>query len=512
MTDILLTTLNARYIHTAFGLRYLKSNLLELKDSCEIQEYTIQQDPGEIVAAVIATAPKILGVGVYIWNVSQVKAVLERIKVLRPEIQIVLGGPEISYAKEEHPLKALADYIITGEGEVSFYHLAKKLLKGQKPLLRVIAGEQPDVTTMALPYSLYNSEDLKNRILYVEASRGCPFKCEFCLSSLDQKVRAFDLDLFLKDMDALWQQGARQFKFVDRTFNLSAKTCTTILSFFHERLDADTFLHFEMIPDRLPEAVKGWIQRFPPGAIQFEIGIQTLNPEVAARISRKQDYEKTRTNFRFLTEETGVHIHADLILGLPGETIDSIENGFNELLAMNPHEIQVGILKRLPGTPIDRHSAEFEMVFNPSTPYEILQNNTLSFETVQRLKHFARYFDAFINSGHFKNTWLWFCEQTSTFATWLHFCDWLYNKTGQTHKLSMTNRAQYLFEFLTQARQQDAQRAQGMIEKDLVRNKHKGRPQFNKKAAELQTQKKATSGSQRQQRHQTFTTRAQPAG
>jgi hypothetical protein len=311
-------------------------------------------------------------------------------------------------------------------------------------------------------------------------------------------------------MDALWQQGARQFKFVDRTFNLSANTCTTILSFFHERLDADTFLHFEMIPDRLPDAVKDWIQRFPPGVIQFEIGIQTLNPEVAARISRKQDYEKTRTNFRFLTEETGVHIHADLILGLPGETLESIEHGFNELLAMNPHEIQVGILKRLPGTPIDRHSADFDMVFNPATPYEILQNNTLPFETVQRLKHFARYFDAFINSGHFKKTWLWFCEQTSTFASWLHFCDWLYNKTGQTHKLSMTNRAQYLFEFLTQEHQVPTATSQSMIEDDLVRNRYKGRPQFNKSRVEKELQKKSSSGSQRQQRHQAFTTRAQP--
>ena len=237
----------------------------------------------------------------------------------------------------------------------------------------------------------------------------------------------------------------------------------------------------------------------------MKIGIQTLNPEVAKRISRKQDYEKTHDNFAFLTKHTGVHIHADLILGLPGETLDSIEKGFNTLLAMNPHEIQVGILKRLPGTPIDRHTAQFEMVYNPSTPYEILQNSTLNFETMQRLKHFARYFDAFINSGHFKQTWQWFCAQTSAFQMWLSFCDWLYATTQQTHKLSMTNRAQYLFDFLTQEAFVPETLAQEMLEQDLARNKHKGRPKFSKNLSQGPKKTKQT-GSQRQQRHQDFTT------
>ena len=356
MAEILLTTLNARYIHAAFGLRYLKANLLDLQDKCEILEFTIQQDPALILEAIVERSPKILGIGVYIWNVPQIRQVLERLKKVRPDIQVILGGPEISYADESHPLWPLADFIVTQEGEVSFQRLCKQLLEGKKPLLKVIPGELSPVDDLVLPYALYSDEDLQNRILYVEASRGCPFKCEFCLSSLDQKVRAFDLEVFLAAMDQLWKRGARQFKFVDRTFNLSPKTCVAILKFFHERCDADTFLHFEMIPDRLPDAVKTWIEKFPPGVIQFEIGIQTLNPEVAARISRKQDYEKTRNNFRYLKEHTGVHIHADLILGLPGETLESISRGFDELLAMGPNEIQVGNLKRLPGTPIQSHA------------------------------------------------------------------------------------------------------------------------------------------------------------
>ncbi|MBL92505.1 MAG: B12-binding domain-containing radical SAM protein [Myxococcales bacterium] len=512
MTDILLTTLNAKYIHTAFGLRYLKSNMLDLEDKCEILEFTIQQDPALILEALVQRKPKIVGFGVYIWNVKQIQCVLERLRVVAPEIIVVLGGPEISYATEAHPLWGLANYVVTQEGEVSFYQLAKKLLNGQKPLLKVVAGELPAVQHMNLPYALYSDEDLQNRILYVEASRGCPFKCEFCLSSLDQKVRAFELDRFLGEMDKLWQRGARQFKFVDRTFNLSSKTCIAILQFFYERYETGTFLHFEMIPDRLPEAIKEWITKFPAGAIQFEIGIQTLNPEVAARISRKQDYEKTRANFDFLTKETGVHIHADLILGLPGETLESIATGFDELLAMNPHEIQVGILKRLPGTPIARHSEDFDMRFNPATPYEILSNNTLSFETVNRLKRFARYFDAFINSGHFKTTWAWFCQRETPFHTWLNFSDWLYQKTGQTHKLSMTNRANYLYEFLTVVSQVAHEEASQLIQADLRRNKHKGVPSFLQTTRTDKKRPARAVADRRQRRHQNVTTEAAPAG
>ena len=512
MTDILLTTLNAKYIHTAFGLRYLKSNLLELKDNCEILEFTIQQDPAVILETLVERKPKILGVGVYIWNVKQIQCVLERLRVIAPEIKIVLGGPEISYANETHPLWGLADYVVTQEGEVSFYGLANKLLSGQKPLLKVVPGELPSVQDMVLPYALYSDEDLQNRILYVEASRGCPFKCEFCLSSLDQKVRAFDLDHFLDEMDKLWQRGARQFKFVDRTFNLSSKTCTAILQFFYERYEEGTFLHFEMIPDRLPESIKEWIKKFPAGTIQFEIGIQTLNPEVATRISRKQDYAKTKANFQFLKEETGVHIHADLILGLPGENLESIEQGFDELLAMDPHEIQVGILKRLPGTPIDRHTEAFNMRFNPATPYEILSNSTLSFETVNRLKRFARYFDAFINSGHFKVTWSWFCRREKTFQTWLHFSDWLYKKTGQTHKLSMTNRANYLYAFLTSEYQLSKEEAAQLILADLNRNKHKGTPNFLQATPKEKKRPARAIADRRQRRHQNITTEAAPTG
>src|SRR6185312_9197727 len=174
-----------------------------------------------------------------------------------------------------------------------------------------------------LPYHLYTPQDIAHRVIYVEASRGCPFRCEFCLSSLDVPVRNVPLDAFLSQLHRLLDRGVRQFKFVDRTFNLNLNISRPILQFFHERYEPGMFLHFEMIPDRLPEALRDPIRKFPPGALQFEVGIQTFNEEVAARISRRQDNARLSDNLRFLREQTGVHVHADLIVGLPGETIES---------------------------------------------------------------------------------------------------------------------------------------------------------------------------------------------
>ncbi|MEZ5447883.1 MAG: radical SAM protein [Thiolinea sp.] len=271
--------------------------------------------------------------------------------------------------------------MITGPGEDSFRQLCEQLLDGQRPLNKVIPGIRAALPQLASPYPWYSDEDLRNRFIYVEASRGCPFKCEFCLSALDKTAYPFELEAFLQDMDRLWQRGLRNFKFVDRTFNLKAATTARILDFFLERLDEQTFLHFELIPDHLPDALRERIQRFPPGSLQFEIGIQSFNPEVQALISRKQDNETSKANLRWLREHSHAHLHTDLIFGLPGEDLDSFAAGFDTLVALQPHEIQVGILKRLRGTPIIRHTEAFRMIYNPQPPYNILSTDRVGFAT-----------------------------------------------------------------------------------------------------------------------------------
>jgi hypothetical protein len=337
---------------------------------------------------------------------------------------------------------------------------------------KIIPAEPPDFSQIVLPYDLYTDDDIAHRIIYVEASRGCPFTCEFCLSSLDIPVRQVPLPALLEQLQRLLDRGVKQFKFVDRTFNLNMDISKAILEFFLERCQPGHFFHFEMIPDRLPEALREVIAKFPPGALQFEVGVQTFNEAVGAAIKRRQNYERLEDNFRFLRSQTGVHIHADLIAGLPGETLESFAAGFDRLIALGPQEIQVGILKRLRGTPIVRHDAEWQMIYNPHPPYEILQNKLIDFATMQRLRRFARYWDLVGNSGNFVGTTplIWnnvaqashlpgpvrkenLAGETpaphSPFHAFLRFSEWLHARTGRTDSIALVRLMELLFEFLT---------------------------------------------------------------
>jgi radical SAM superfamily enzyme YgiQ (UPF0313 family) len=448
MPDIVLATLNAKYIHAAFGLRYLFANLGDLQPRAVIVEFDINQRPLDIAEALLARQPKILGLGVYIWNVVETAEVVAIIKRVRPEVQIVLGGPEVSFETQPQEIVRLADHVITGEGDLKFAQVCRVLLGGGI-LPKIIPAELPEFSRLALPYEFYTDADIAHRIVYVEASRGCPFTCEFCLSSLDIPVRAVPLDRFLAELQNLLDRGLRQFKFVDRTFNLNIATSRAILEFFLGRHRPGNFYHFEMIPDRLPVELREVIAKFPPGALQFEVGVQTFNPEVGQNISRRQNYERLADNLNFLRRQTCVHIHADLIVGLPGETAGSFAAGFDRLIALGPQEIQVGILKRLRGTPIVRHDAEWQMVYNPQPPYEILQNRLIDFATMQRFRRFAKYWDLVGNSGNFVATAPLLWRDASPCANFLRLTDWLYARLGRTDTIALARLAELVFEFLT---------------------------------------------------------------
>jgi len=450
MADIVLTTLNAKYIHPAFGLRYLFANLGHLQPRATLVEFDINQRPVDILERLLAHSPAIIGLGVYIWNARAAADLVALLKRVRPGVTVILGGPEVSFESEHQAICQAADYVLCGEADLKFAEVCAAVLDGHPPAQKVIQAELPDFSRLALPYHLYSADDIANRILYVEASRGCPFSCEFCLSSLDIPVRQVPLENFLAGMDLLLRRGARQFKFVDRTFNLNARVSSAILEFLWKRYQPGMFFHFEMVPDRLPESLREIIQQFPPGSLQFEVGIQSFNPEVGALIQRRQDYEKLEENLRFLRENTGIHIHADLIVGLPGETVQSFAAGFDRLVALRPHEIQVGILKKLRGTPIARHDGPWQMVYSPEPPYEILQNKLIHFEMMQRLRRFARYWDLVGNSGNFSQTLplLW-VPAGSPFQTFLDWSDWLYQQTGRTESIALLRLAELWFRYLT---------------------------------------------------------------
>ena len=478
MPDILLTTLNAKYPHCAFGLRYLFANLGELRSRAEMIEFTINDALLEVLDAIVSRSPKIVGVGVYIWNIEPATRLVAALKRLRPDIIVVLGGPEVSFEVDEQPIVQLADYVITGEGDLAFAKLCCSLLNGSRPAEKIIAAEVPRLDDVALPYDFYSDEDIAHRVIYVEASRGCPFTCEFCLSALDIPVRQFPLEQFLSAIEKLLDRGCQAFKFVDRTFNLNPRVSRAILQFFLDRMRPGLFLHFEMIPDRLPDSLREMIVQFPPAVLQFEVGVQTFSDDVAELISRRQDNEHLAANFRFLREQTGVHIHADLIAGLPGEPLDSFAAGFDRLLALRPQEIQVGILKRLRGTPIIRHNDAEQMIYSPAAPYEVLSTRVLSAADLGRVRRFARVWDLLGNSGNFVETLPLLWRDESPFGTLWQLTEWLFNRLGRFVGIPLLKLTELVFEFATTQLGLDADEVGPTLLRDYQRHGRSDLPLF----------------------------------
>lgn len=477
-SDILLITLNATYQHASFGLRYLKANLRELKPNAQILEFTLEQSPRQIVETVLRFEPKIVGFGVYIWNTRQTQEVVSVLKKLRPELVIILGGPEVSYETESQAITQIADCTIQSEAEILFYQVCRDFLGQNIRPAKIVSGALPDIKQLESPYTEYTDEDIRNRVIYVEASRGCPYRCEFCLSSLDKEVRAFPLEKFLLDMQQLLDRGVRQFKFVDRTFNLSIPTSQAILKFFLDRISLGLFLHFEMVPDRLPIELREIIQKFPKGSLQFEIGIQTWNPEVATLISRRQNLEKVKDNFSFLTQQTHAHLHADLIVGLPGETLQSFQKGFDAVSQLGSSEIQVGILKRLKGTPIIRHDKPWEMLYQEEPPFSVLQTKTMDFTTIQELSRFAKFWDLFANSGNFPKLMTWVRSHPSVFDVFWEFSHFLSKRHPKTHSIALVKLVESAWRFLTEEKKVEQVIAREMLLYDYCGRVKRDIPEF----------------------------------
>jgi radical SAM superfamily enzyme YgiQ (UPF0313 family) len=476
MAEILLATLNAQYAHCAFGLRYLLANLGDLKSRTAIVEFECTRRTVDIVETLLAYEPRLVALGVYIWNIEQTTRLVAELKALRPELLIVLGGPEVSYETDDLEIVRLADCVITGEADRTFPRVCAELLETGKVAKRIVQAPICGFEELELPYEHYTEHDIARRVVYVEASRGCPYECEFCLSSLEIPVRQAPLDRFLECLQALLDRGLNQFKFVDRTFNLNVKTSRAILEFFLERYRPGLFLHFEMIPDRFPEALRECVERFPPMSLQFEVGLQTFNNEVAALIHRRQNNDLAFANLRWLREQTSVHIHADLIAGLPGESFGSFAAGFDRLVELGPHEIQVGLLKRLRGTPIARHDVPWQMVYSPRAPYEVLQTRLIDFATMQRLRRFARYWDLVANSGNFVESAPLIWQGAGPFSGFMSFCDWLYAESGQTSGVSLVRLAEFVFRYLTERQQMPSSAAAHAVWRDYCRSGRSDRP------------------------------------
>ncbi len=481
MSRIILSTLNARYMHTAFGLRYLYANMGEpLRSQTKLLEFTIHQRPTDIAEKLLGENPEIIGFGVYIWNVMEVSAVVVILKTIKPDITIVLGGPEVSFYPDVPVITEQADYVISGPAELSFYQLCEQILAANEPENKFINGELQPLGSLELPYRYYADQDIKNRLIYVEASRGCPFKCEFCLSSLDKTAKAFPLESFLSEIKQLLGRGARNFKFIDRTFNLKVSSSVTILEFFLQHMCDDLYLHFEVVPDNLPDKLRDVLQRFPANSLQFEIGVQSFDPKIQKLISRHQDNDKTRENIRWLRENTGAHLHADLIFGLPEDTLENFSDSFDQLVNLRPQEIQLGILKRLRGAPINRHTDCYDMRYNQDAPYNLLSTIDIDFVTMQRVNRFARFWDLIANSGRFQAT-LPVILGESPFERFLRLSDKLYQRSGSTWKIALKRLFEMIFIELIDTFNINSDVARELLLCDYQKTGIKGSPDFQSK-------------------------------
>lgn len=472
-TKILLTTLNARYMHTAFGLRYLYANMGELQSQTQIVEFTIQEQPINIAEKLLSYQPKIICFSAYIWNITELSSIISLIREISPQVKLIIGGPEVSHAPDLPAVCEQVDYVISGAGEKSLPDLCAQLLANKKPLNKLVDGVILPLEQLNMPYEYYTDEDIKNRLIYVEASRGCPFKCEFCLSALDKTAKPFSLDAFLAEMDKLFQRGVRNFKFIDRTFNLKVSTSVRILEFFLERMCDDLYLHFEVVPDNLPDALKDVLVKFPPNSLQFEIGVQTFDPTIQQLISRKQNNDKTKENIQWLRQHTGAHLHTDLIFGLPEDTLENFADSFDQLYALNPQEIQLGILKRLRGAPLNRHNEDYQLKYNPSAPYNILTTDRIDFATMQRVNRFAKFWDMIGNSGRFANA-LPLMMGDAPFERFMLLSDALYLQAGSSWKIALKRLFELIYIVMTQTLQLDEALVQAALAQDYARTSYKG--------------------------------------
>ncbi len=395
-----LITLNAKFIHSSLSLRYLRNASRNAGyNNVWVREYVINQPIWKIAAEIQKLKPEVLGVGIYIWNRSQSLELIERLQKQMPHLKIAVGGPEVSFEKEG----SLPYPVISGEGEKKWVEFLDLVQKDEPPSDEVLKRWRTYGTDLPELIPAYLEEDfpkLKNRIVYFETSRGCPYLCSFCLSALDKTVRYFDDATIRNQIAKLFSAGIKKIKFVDRTFNLKPSRMKDLMQWLIQ-FKGNEF-HFEVVGDILTPEILNFLETVPAGMFQFEIGIQTTTESVQETIQRKQSNQKLFATIQRLVEQDRIHFHCDLIFGLPGETLQHIQMSLCKVMALKPHELQLGFLKFLPGAPINNLVEEHQYLYQSTPPYELISHQNLSSEEVLYLKHFVDIFDRYYNSKRFR--------------------------------------------------------------------------------------------------------------
>ena len=419
-----LITLNAKFIHSSLSLRYLRNASRNAGyQNVWIREFVINQPIWKIASEIQKLKPEVLGVGIYIWNRNESLELIERLQKQIPLLKIVVGGPEVSFEKEN----SLPYPVISGEGEKKWLEFLELTGKKETPTQEVLTRWRTfgtDLPELISPYLKEDFPHLKNRIVYFETSRGCPYLCSFCLSALDKTVRYFDEASIQSQVQELISAGIKKIKFVDRTFNLKPRRMKDLMQWLTQ-FKSNEF-HFEVVGDILTADILDFLATVPPGMFQFEIGIQTTTESVQETIQRKQNNKKLFSTIRQLVKQDRIHFHCDLIFGLPGETLEDIWKSFSRVMALRPHELQLGFLKFLPGAPINELLEKEQYRYNSTPPYELISHKNLSAEEVLYLKHFEDIFDRYYNSKRFRFSINYLLEKmnpTSLFSRLLEYHD-----------------------------------------------------------------------------------------
>lgn len=415
---IVLSTLNSKFIHSSLSIRYLKEYVREIA-KVEIKEYTINQNIDFIVSELYRLNPDVIGFSTYIWNVEEIIKVSKALKIVRPNMKIFLGGPEVSYdgmqSMRENPH---IDFILYGEGEETFREFTEKLLekseefsdvngliykKGEEIIKNPPRALICELDKIPSPYEKISNE-FKNKIVYLESSRGCPFGCKFCLSSTIRGVRYFSIERVKRDLDNLIDSGVRQVKFVDRTFNANKEYSMDIMNHIMDRDPKNMNFHFEVTAHLLDEEMLEFISHAKEGLFQFEIGVQSTNPLTIDAIGRTTDLERLKEVTKRIKSYKNIHQHLDLIAGLPYEDYSSFRDSFNDVFEIRPEKIQLGFLKLLKGSELRDDEDKYGFKYLNSPPYEVLKTDYINYMDVIKLKGVEDAVEKYYNEGYFEHT------------------------------------------------------------------------------------------------------------
>ena len=465
--NVVLSTLNSKFIHSSLALRYLKAYGEAHGQAYDIVEYTINMPVLHILSDITEHDIDVLGFACYIWNIEMTLHVVDMVKAVRPDIKIVLGGPEVSFTADEllerYPN---IDYIVQGEGEEAFHALVTALQLGNDGLNPVIPGvrgrrngsilgsaeavEVRDLSTIPFPYTEEDMDDLEHKIIYYESSRGCPFSCQYCLSGNKNTVRFFPQERTLEELQWFIDHGVKQVKFVDRTFNCAPHHHRPLMEFMRDS-DTDMNFHLEMEPELMTEWETNILCETPPGRIQIEVGVQSTHKKTLDAINRYNDWPYIQKSIRPIIQAGRTHVHMDLIVGLPHEDFNRFGQSFNDLFSLQPHALQIGFLKLLKGSGV-RRMREYKYVADPLAPYEVLSTHVLPYDDVRFLKYFEDVFERFYNSERFRTTFGYIGQQLihGEMDAFTYFCDmtrgWL--KEGN-HKVNLKDidQIEFLYRF-----------------------------------------------------------------